>query len=208
MIKTIFIDWDKTLSTSVFWEQLKDMNSPYNHYFDRLEEFFFKQNEHLVNNWMLGKYNSERVCKKISKAIGLSCKAVFNELAISASNMVFVDFRIPEVLKRIRKKGTKLVVATDNMDTFRRFTIPGMKLYDLFDDFLISNELKCFKYSVSSGKLPFFEGFLKINKLTYKEVILIDDSVEKTGYFEKIGFRIKYIKDKKDLLNHLNEYIS
>ncbi len=208
MIKTIFIDWDKTLSTSVFWEQMKNSDSSHIHDFDRLEEFVFKQNKQLVSDWMFGKYNSEEICKKVSKSIGLNYKTVFRELVMSTANMRFVDFRIPSILKRIRKKGLKLVIATDNMDTFRRFTIPGMKLYDFFDDFLISNELKCFKYHISGGKLPFFEDFLKTNKLSYKEVILIDDSVEKTGYFEKIGFRIKYIKDKKDLLNHLNEYIS
>lgn len=208
MIKTIFVDWDKTLSTSVFWEQMKNSDSSHNRDFDRLEEFVFKQNKHLVSDWMLGKYNSEEICRKISEAIELNYKTVFNELAISASNMVFVDSRIPEVINKIRKNGRKVVVATDNMDTFRRFTIPGMKLDGLFDDFLISNELKCFKYHTSGGKLPFFESFLKKNKLTYKEVALIDDSVEKTGYFNRMGFKIEYIRDKNDLLNHLNEYIS
>lgn len=207
MIKTIFLDWDKTLSTSVFWEQMKNSNNSHNN-FDRLEEFVFRQNQQLVSDWMLGKYNSEEVCEKVSKGIGMNYETVFGELVTSTAKMKFADFRIQEILKRIRKKGTKLVIATDNMDTFRRFTIPGMKLYDLFDDFLISNELRCFKYHIKDGKLPFFENFLKLKKLTYKEVILIDDSVEKTGHFEKIGFRIKYIKDKNDLLNHLNEYVS
>jgi len=208
MIRTIFIDWNKTLSTSVFWEQLKDQNNPNNHYFNKLEDFLLKKNSHLINDWMLGKYNSEEICQKISEAMGLNYETVFNELVISASNMVFVDFRVPEVLKKIRKKGMKLVVATDNMDTFRRFTIPGMKLYDLFDDFLISNELECFKYNISDEKIPFFENFMKIHELTYNEVMLVDDSVEKSGYFSKIGFKIEHIKGKEDLLNCLNEYIS
>lgn len=208
MIKTIFIDWDKTLSTSIFWEQMKNSSNTRNCDFDRLEEFVFKQNKHLVSDWMLGKYNSEEICQKISEAIGLNYKTVFNELVISASNMVFVDFRIPEVLKKIRKKGVKLVVATDNMDTFRRFTIPGMKLYNFFDDFLISNELECFKYNISDEKIPFFENFMKIHELAYNEVTLVDDSVEKSGCFSKIGFKIENIKSKEDLLNCLNEYIS
>ena len=101
-----------------------------------------------------------------------------------------------------------MVVATDNMDTFRRFTIPRMGLEKIFDDFLLSCELGCFKYDVSCLRLPFFDNYLKKKNLNYQEVVLIDDSLEKSGIFEKLGFKIEYVNKKNSLVDLLTKYAS
>lgn len=208
MIKTIFLDWNKTLSNSIFWEQMKNPAHPQNAFIEKLEDYLFNKNYFLINEWMLGREKSEGICKKISMAINLKFDVLFKELVISSQKMKFVDDQIPSVLKEIRKKGIKVIVATDNMDTFRRFTIPGMKLDKIFDGFLISSELGCFKYDIVDNRLPFFDDYFNSKKVNHKEAILIDDSIEKTGIFEKVGFMIKNVQNKQELMELLETYVS
>lgn len=208
MVKTIFLDWNKTLSNSIFWEQMKNPAHPQNSFAEKLEEFLFKKNYFLINEWMLGREKSEGICQKISEAISLEFDILFEELVISSQKMKFVDERIPEILKVIRKKGIGVIVATDNMDTFRRFTVPGMELDKIFDGFLVSSELGCFKYDIVNSRLPFFDDYFRLRKLSYEEAVLIDDSIEKTGTFEKIGFEIKNVRNKQELVKALKAYVS
>lgn len=82
------------------------------------------------------------------------------------------------------------MIATDNMDTFERFTIPAMKLNELFDDFLISHSLKVLKEDIQENSISFFDEYLNKNKLTYQETVLLDDCIEKTGTYDKLGLNI------------------
>lgn len=207
MLKVIFLDWCGTLSVSKFWEHLADPNHQYHNYLQPIEEFLFKQNYYLIKGWMLGRLTSEEICQKIGKGTGLNAGIIFNELAKSAREMKFIDSQVPEILKKNKNK-TKIVVATDNMDTFRRFTVSGMKLEKIFDDFLVSNEIGCFKYDLSGSGIPFFDDYLRKNSLSYKDAVLIDDSEEKTGTFEKLGFSIRKVSNQNKLLEVLQDYVS
>ncbi len=204
--KIIFIDWNKTLSYSLFWEQLQTEEHRYHPYGDQIIHSLFNIDLNLINDWMLGKHTTEDVCNFISEHVKLPANIIQQELIVSCQHMKFIDKVIPRLLTKIRKKGIRVVIATDNMDTFRRFTMPALKLEEHFDDFLISSELGVFKYTFTDDKIPFFDTYLQAYNATYQDVALLDDSPEQTGTYEKKGFVIRDVQDKSDLIRYLKEY--
>lgn len=204
--KALFIDWNGTLSHSKFWEQLIHQGNKKHRYYDKITEWLFKQNYDIIDKWMLGKVSSEDVCHSLSNSTQIDYDLIFDELIYSCENMTFVSKEIASLIKKIRDNGRKCIIASDNMDTFRRYTIPSLSLDEIFDDFLISYELGRYKYDYdnNSNSLPFFDEFLQKHKLSYKDVVLIDDSVERSGHFKKLGFEIHYV-DKYNSLNKILE---
>jgi len=201
----IFIDWNKTLSYSLFWGHLKN-NHPYAHLLPKIEKCLFKDNREIINPWMRGKYSTKEIVSKIAKDILVPENFLMEELAKSCRNMAFCSDEIPELIYSIQQKNIKVVIATDNMDTFREFTIPSMQLDNLFDDFLISSETGVLKGDVRDGKIIFFEPFLQKNNLSYKEVVLLDDSTDITSIYNSKGFPIIHIDSPDSLINTLRLY--
>lgn len=207
-IKALFIDWNKTLSNSLFWSQLKDKNHLYNNYHKTIIKWLFEKNVDLFDPWMRGSITSEQICKKIARENNLDWEVVYGTLRESCENMSLNSPEIINLVEKIRQKGIKVIIATDNMDTFRKFTISGLGLDKVFDDFLISCELKVLKYETKEKEIPFFDPFLKANNWRYNEVILIDDSKDRSGVYNKLGFEIILVKKQFDLLDYLRKFIN
>jgi len=206
-IKALFIDWNKTLSQSLFWSQLAEQNHPYHHYYQIINSWLFEKNSQLLEPWMRGSLTAEWICQKLAAENDLEWTVVFETLKESCAQMSLCSLEIIDLIKKIRQRNIKVVVATDNMDTFRRFTINGLSLENIFDDFLISCELKMLKYDTKNQRIPFFEPFLKNNKLSYNEVELLDDSIDKSGIYEKLGFKINLVENSDDLIRYLHSYL-
>lgn len=204
--KALFLDWNKTLSNSLFWSQLADKEHDYNSYHEPIIKWLFKDNSHLINEWMRGDKTSRDICRMISEKNNLDEAVVYGELAKSCKKMEFCSPRIKDLIVKIKQKGIKVIIATDNMDTFQKFTVTGMRLNTLFDDFLISYEKKVLKYDTKDKEIPFFDSFLKKNNWSYEDVVLIDDSEDKTGVYKKLGFEIKLVNEKNNLLKHLKKF--
>lgn len=206
--KAIFIDWNKTLSNSLFWEHLQDINHQNNKYLEKIEKSMFQNNRHLINPWMRGEHTSEDVAKILSEDSGVDQEIILKELAESCKQMKYVADEIPELINKIKAKGIKAVIATDNMDTFERFTIPAMKLEELFDDFLISHSLRLLKGDLQENSIPFFDEYLNKHNLTYRDTVLLDDCIDETGTYDKLGLKIIQITSPEKLINVLKEYAS
>ena len=198
--KTIFFDWNKTLSYSLFWEQWSDKNHPNHNKKDILTKELFVNNKDIIKKWMLGDVVSEDIAGLLNESVGLTKEDIISDLAHSCENMSYAFEDLLNTIQNIRKRGVKCVIATDNMDTFRRWTIPGMKLEEYFDDFLISNELKIMKFDIDekNGVIPFFDLYLRENNLNYSDVVLVDDCID-DGFYAKKGFDILQI-DSPDSL--------
>lgn len=205
--KIIFIDWNKTLSNSIFWHQLIEPGHKLNGKLPKIESVLFSKEFDLVNPWMLGKINSQHVCEFISEKTGISSQLLQNELEISCRQMTFVNKEVEKLLNKIKKKGIPLVIATDNMDTFTNYTYPEINKNNLFAGCINSYETGCFKYECIKDALPFFDSYLRIRRLTYRDVVLIDDSIEKNGNFQRLGFEIEIIDKSKPLTEVLKEYV-
>jgi FMN phosphatase YigB (HAD superfamily) len=193
--KVLFLDWSKTLSNSIFWSAWADEHHPKNRYFQDIQTILFRDNKDIIYPWMRGTMNSEDICKLLSLCLGIDEKIIFDELAISCANMSFCRTEVPELLAALKREGVRVVVATDNMDTFRRFTIPAMQLDAIFDDYLISSELGVFKGDTTNNTLQFFDRYLTENNLDYGDVMLVDDGYDKSGMYGELGFKWVHIDD-------------
>lgn len=203
--KVIFIDWYKTLSTSDFWEQMANPSHQLNRVHESIKDCLFVKNKEIITHWMRGEYTSEDICDILSQEVGAPFITLFNELKASCENMQFTSPGIPGLVTQLRKKGIKVVVATDNMDTFNRFTVPALHLNELFDDILLSWNLNCLKGDYYKGKLPFFDGYMKTHGFVYQDALLLDDTEDKEGNYEVLGFKRVVINNDYALVEALND---
>lgn len=205
MPKVIFIDWNKTLSNSRFWEQLEDEGHKFHSHHEKIINSLFVENKNFITPWMQGKLTSEDICKAIAENTGIDADIIFDELVESARNMTFVSEEIPELINSLQAKGIKVVIATDNMDTFNRFTVKSMKLGKLFNDILNSYELKAMKGDFENNKSLFFDDFIKRNNLSYSETVLLDDSTSNSDPLTQLGMKTIQILSEKHILVELQK---
>lgn len=187
--KVIFIDWYGTLSDSKFWDHL---DSPS---FELIGNSLFGNLKHLINPWMRGEYTAEDVIHQVSLASNLDQKYLLREFIYSCTNMV-VPRSALQLIKELRQKGTRVFIATDNMDSFSRWTTPSLSLNIHFDGILNSSDIKSLKRDFGeSGCSLFFHKFLTENHLQPSDCILIDDNEDVDDQIKKYG--IKYLKIDK-----------
>ena len=160
----------------------------------------------MLNPWMRGETTTGKVLDAIGRGTGIPKEVMEKELAESCRNMRFAFEELPGLIGDLKRQGIRCIVATDNMDTFREYTIPGMKLTELFDDFLISCELGTLKFDVDKekGTIPFFDPFLSRECLNYEDVVLLDDCVDGGFYAEK-GFRIAQVNGPEELREQIRQ---
>lgn len=204
--KTIFIDWSNTLSNSLFWSQMADPSHAHNSYFNKIIEIVFKSDKEMVDSWMRGIYSAEDISFRLEKLIDLDREIILDELKKSCERMEFVSSKIPKLIQSLRNKKIRVGVASDNMDTFMRFTCPAMKLSDIFDDFLVSSDMGYLKKDLKNGRPVFFEKYIKENNLDYSQILLIDDSIDIIDPYRRIGLKVVNVKNKSDLEKVLNKY--
>ena len=201
--QTIFFDWNKTLSNSLFWEQLGNPEHERHGWNADISRYLFQENRHLISEWMKGMIDARQIAEKISSRYGYSSDILLEDLIESCRNMKFVSDEVLPLIQKLRGSGVQCVIATDNMDTFMKYTVPGMELERYFDGFLSSFDLKRFKYDTEAESIPFFDNYLQQYGLSYADVILIDDSPDTSGVYERLGFDILQIADDDDFVNKL-----
>lgn len=163
--KTIFFDWNKTLSSSLFWSQLANPKHERHDWHKNIVNFIFIENKHLIDNWMRADINEDYIANLISDKFGYSKSVILKDLAESCENMELVSGEVLGLIDEIRKKGIECVIATDNMDTFMKYTKPAMKLEKYFDDFLVSFDKKILKFDVKENSIPLKPTRNKPNKV-------------------------------------------
>ena len=106
----------------------------------------------------------------------------------------------------IRENGIKVVLATDNMDTFERWTVPALELEPLFDGILTSVYCGALKSEIQGDYSPFFDHYLKQNRVRPTEAILIDDSpIDEV--VKAIGLGFRYVDHPSRLASLLGEFL-
>lgn len=207
MKKVVFIDWNKTLSHDLFWGQLKNPSHIHHTYHASIDRWLFKENSVLIEPWMLGKLSYQEVAYKMSQSTNISIDIITKELRFSCEKMRFCINGIENIIRDIQKKGVKVVIATDNMDTFTKFTVPALRLDALFDNILNSYEIRRLKDDVDpiSGIL-FFDTFLKEHNLQYSDAVLLDDMPDNSGKYKRLGFDRVLIDTSHTLKSTLKRY--
>ncbi len=154
---------------------------------------------------MRGERDTSAILHDISAATDVDVVFMQQELEESCKNMKFVFSDVPNIIKALRNQGILCVIATDNMDTFRQFTIKHMNLADIFDDFLLSNELGVLKFDKNQKNegIPFFDEFLAKHGFRYSDAVLVDDCIDDGTYAQK-GLRTLHATSPEVFREHLN----
>jgi FMN phosphatase YigB (HAD superfamily) len=203
-VRVVFVDWANTLSTSLFWQRgpgsrLSAADSA------RVEGYVFSRAE-LVRRWMRGALAAEDVCALAAGDLGLAAPDLLADLERSCRRMEFHDQAAVDVVQAIRRAGIQVALATDNMDTFPRWTVPAMHLRRLFDAVLDSASLGALKGDLVDGQSPFFEPWLSENGIAPSEAVLVDDSP--TGSAAAIGLSVRPVEHPAKLASVLAEFAS
>ncbi len=207
--KVIFIDWNKTLSNSLFWEHLKDSSHPNHMHLSSIEKWLFVDNRDYLNHWMRGQLSVAEIARIMSSDTGVDSKIIIHELRHSCEIMQYSINNLEEIVKTIQKQDIQVVIATDNMDTFSQYTIPSMKLDELFDDILNSYEIGHLKDDeLPTDKIMFFDDYLKKKGWNYGDAVLLDDSPDKSGKYKKLGFERVLIDKPVTLQRELERFIN
>lgn len=206
MKKVVFIDWSKTLSYGLFWEQLQDKKHPNSTYWLIIRKWLFIDNRDLLDPWMRGKLSTKEVLDRMSQDTGLDRSLLEQELKISCENMRFCIDNLPQIIARIQKLGIKVVIATDNMDTFSRYTVPAMSLKKIFDDIIDSCQIGYLKDDkLPSDQILFFDKYLSDHDWSYRDAILLDNSPDETGKYKRLGFERILIDGPDSLRSELEK---
>ena len=203
--KVIFVDWYKTLSTSLFWVNHTDaLLSPQE--LNGICSFLFYESG-LVDLWMTGFINSEKVIAEIAAVLHIDARRVLQELVYSCKVMELSDTRVPSIIQELRRQGIKVVLATDNMDTFERWTVPALDLSTMFDSVITSASRGVLKSEVQDDYSPFFGDYLVQNGIKPTEAVLVDDSpVDRVVIATGLGFRrVDHPKHLASILSGLLE---
>ncbi len=203
--KVIFIDWYHTLSDSLFFEQLKNPSHPRHEWLHKIQKCVFVENKHLQDPWLKGEITYQEVVTIISHQIGLPSEILLEDLIESCHQQTLAHPEVLPIVQQIRKRGTKVVIATGNMDLFQKFVIPALNLKEHFDEFLNSCELGHLKQDIEGKDLPFFKPYLTKEGLTYADAVLIDDYAYPEGTLAKCGLKLRHITHSSELPAALKE---
>jgi FMN phosphatase YigB (HAD superfamily) len=197
----IFIDWHGTLSTSLFWGHRPEL-APLS------ALLFSPEGKHcgLIEPWVRGALTSEEVVQLVAHDANVAYDIALNELITSCQGMVLVASEVLNLVASLREQGTKVVIATDNMDTFCRWTAPSLGLDQHFDDILCSAELRALKWEAdATGSSPFFGQLLAREGIGPGESILLDDNAAIEAHIRAFGIDFHQITPDSGLVKALRD---
>ncbi len=201
--RLIFVDYNGVLSYDPFWKSLLDEKHELNSYLQDIEHYLFKENFHIVIDWMVGKYNSEDIHRLLSDTFNIHYHSFFETFVRDCEQMV-ISTSILEKLKPLKKEFT-LILATGNMDSFDRFTLPKHRyLLDIFDEIHNSYNLGILK---TTNEGEYFKRVCKKYNVNPANSYLIDDSQSTCQVFNNLGGMAFRTQTEEEVLgvctNHL-----
>ena len=210
--KCLFVDWHLTLSTSIFWEHLSNPEHPQHTLFDYMQKMLFQPSApgKWLFPWLRGHLTSEEVIADICQGTDFDAGFVLQELIVSCQRMSLVAETIPASIARLRAKGMRVVIATDNVDTFHRWTAPSLGLYDIFDGILNSHQLQALKEDRDqAGQSLFFSNYLQAQQIGPGESLLLDDGEEHFGnIIRQFGIDYQHIEPGRGLVPALQTLLA
>ena len=146
---------------------------------------------------MKWKNSSEDICKYISINLGLDYKYIYNTL-LEDCKKIDLSEKILNLLKKL-KQYYNIVLVTDNMDCFSKYTLKYNKEYfKIFDWIFNSSEHWFFKNDIYNYYVNKYNS--QIN-LSY----LIDDSVRNCESFKKIWWNTLNLKWEEAVVKWLKK---
>jgi beta-phosphoglucomutase-like phosphatase (HAD superfamily) len=199
----VFLDWDGTVCGSRFWGHWSD-DGVHTEANALIQNHFFQTSPKILTEWMRGDWDAEKIVTEIARRTDVPAKELLAGLKESCERMQLFDNGILTVIARLREKNIKVVVATDNMDTFTRWTVPALELKSHFDSILDSYSLRALKSDKNAlGKSRFFAGYFVKNSIDPSTTILVDDGAH-NGVVQDFGIRYIQVTPHSSALSILS----
>jgi FMN phosphatase YigB (HAD superfamily) len=158
---------------------------------------------------MKGDYTFEQNIEMLAEELQFDEGTHFQELVKSCQRLRFVSPEVPELVRSLCTNGTIVVIATDNMDNFSRWTVPAMGLADIFDEILNSHDLGGLKRDKEEdGRSVFFSDFLQRRDVLPSECLLIDDGGHNGPVVRGFGIRFCQIERGIGLVPELKRILA
>ncbi len=199
----LFCDFNGVLSYNKFWSTFSDPEHKLNPFHSKITNFLFVENREIFDDWMIGKYTSEEIHELISKETGIPFTEAFETFQQECEDL---DISV-ELLKIIKELKSKFycILATGNMDSFNRFTLPNNPLLtEVFDEINNSYDIKMLK-TTENGKY-FLEKCSELG-VDIKDCILIDDSSRTCNAFSNLGgttYCVSGVNQVREVLDNLS----
>lgn len=144
---------------------------------------------------MRGKYSSEEINELIAQRTGLGFGVLWHAFTRDCKSMRISSDLIAEITAL--RKVWRVILTTDNMDCFDRFTVPALSLETAFDGIANSFNEGCLKTD-SNG-----ETFISHLAGEITEAVLVDDSKTTCEFFRKLGGTAYHVTNKTPAIRHL-----
>jgi hypothetical protein len=192
----IFIDFNWVISYKNFWHSLEEKDKVI---YEKINKTLFSENIQLIRDWMLWKYTSQDICKFISKELNINYEYIYNTLINDCKN-IDLSLEIKDILEKL-KKYYNIILVTDNMDCFTKFTTKkNQNYFDVFDS--IFNSAKEWYFKVDSY-LNYIKKYDSKIELSY----LIDDSIWNCEKFSKLWWNAINVKWKESVIKVLKSIL-
>jgi FMN phosphatase YigB (HAD superfamily) len=205
----IFVDWDGTLSNSRFWERWRD-DPEHAEKYAKIQKSLFETaaGKNLVQQWMTGQRNYTHAIKHVHEWQHLPVDELEAELQYSAENMKLIDPSVLTTVQKLRDTGKFVVIATDNMDTFDKWTVPALGLQNHFDNVLNSNKIQKLKSHIHElyNRSEFFYRYLNDMGIAPENAVLLDNDLD-AKRLESIGINFLHVTDEQPLSYHLDNIL-
>lgn len=148
------------------------------------------------------------VMQVVAHDTGLTVDLVMTEFVGSCQQMTFVSSRIPVLVAALRARGCMVAVATDNMDSFPRWTVPALNVADFFDAILCSSSIGALKGDRDGNRSPFFQDILHVWGVEPGETLLLDDSQSLVATLQHCVIDAWQITAQQDVVNALERLLA
>lgn len=172
----VFIDFHGTLCHDLFWRSLPPDKR------NRLAQFLFDQNLPLVSRWMRGEVTSEQINALLAQVVDLPCATLWETFVADCMSMSVSSGALASI-DRLRSETVVLLV-TDNMDCFTRFTVPALGLRRHFDAIVNSSDTHRLK---ADGNGAVFHDLAAARHIGIKDCTLLDDSADACANMTAMG---------------------
>jgi hypothetical protein len=197
----LFVDFNGVLSYGWFWSSLQDSTHSLSEYLPKIQELVFKDKVGICDNWMRGHMTSEEVHRIIAERLDVSYESIWE---IFQHDCIRLDVSIP-ILNALNllKSKYKIILATDNMDSFDRFTRPANpKLETTFDVIHNSWPRRQLKWD-NDGE--YFAKQIDSQGVKAGDCLLIDDSRKVCDVFEGVGGKVFCVSGGSEVLGVLTQ---
>jgi FMN phosphatase YigB (HAD superfamily) len=200
--RILFCDYNGVLSYNKFWSTISDPEHVYHSFHNKIIKYLFVENAHIIDDWMTGKYTLEEIHTMISEYSGIPYEFILATFIEECKKM-----DASEALLRIianKKDSYYRILATGNMDSFNRFTLPANPLLrSSFDEINNSYDVGILK-NTDNGR--YFVEKSKQLGVPLENSVLIDDSQQFCDIFTRLGgtaFCVTGVENVKKVLNYL-----